>query len=140
MNVTADLFMTFEHDQDKNPAIIAYTRELFARYEGTEADKCLVQYMRAQARRYQHLISGPNTSHHMRQIARSRRQWLLHLLSVADRSVLHLRPFIARVIVEGQAVGAAHGDMDARSAASATGAAPAASVVAPHGNHGDNQA
>ena len=35
--------------------------------------------------------------------------------------------------------GAAHGAKDASRAAMATGAAPAASVVAPHGNHGDNQ-
>lgn len=92
--------MTFEHDQHKNPEIVAYTRELFARFGGSDADRVLVQYMRAQARRFQYMSKGCNISHHQLQIVRSRRQWLLHLLSVADRSLSHLRPFMARVIVE----------------------------------------
>jgi len=97
-NAPSGRFMIFEHDQDKDPAIIAYTRKLLDRYSGQEADKFLRMYMRSQARHFQHLINGSNTSHHIRQIARSRRQWLLHLLSVAEHSLQNLRPFMSRVV------------------------------------------
>jgi len=130
-NATLGRFMTFAHDQEQDPAIVAYTRELFARYTGPLADKALVQYMRAQARRFQYMSKGSNISYHQLQIVRSRRQWLLRLLSVSDRSLSHLRPFMARVIVEAHSApvdGAEHGGAHARSAGDLTGAA----LATPH--------
>lgn len=103
----AKRFMTFEQDQDKDPAIVTYTRELFARYVGTDADKCLVQHMRTQARRYLHQINDGGLTYSQLQQARSRRQWLLHLLSVAEYSLQLLRPFMARVIVESRSTATA---------------------------------
>ncbi len=117
--------MTFELDQHMNPEIIAYTRELFARHSGLDADKAPLRYFTAQARHYLHQINDGHLTHHQLQLARSRRQWLLHLRDLGDRRGAPLmRLYMARVIVDG----AEHGGAHARSAGAPTGAA----LATPH--------
>ena len=93
----AQNFMTFEHDQHLDPEIIAFTRALFALYAGPDADERLCRFMRSEARICQNLIHNPDISEHQRKLFRSRRQWMLHLLSIADLSRSHLRLFMADV-------------------------------------------
>ena len=111
--------MFFEHDQEKDPEIIAYTSELFSMFRGFHADELLVDFMRLHAASLQRLINDSLLLDEDSGFFRSRRQWLLRLLSVADRSISHLRPFMARVIVEGHSTdvaGAVHGVEAERSA------------------------
>lgn len=101
-------FMTFEHDQDKDPAIIAYTRELFARFFGLDADKRLYQYIRTRARHLLYATKSDKLSYHQLQLVRSRRQWLLHLQSIGEgRGPAVMVAFMARVIVEAHSTATA---------------------------------
>jgi hypothetical protein len=100
--------MTFEHDQDKDPAIIAYTRDLFARYSGLDADKRLYQYIRTRARHLLYVINADKLSFHELQTCRSRRQWLLRLQSLGEgRGSAVMVAFMARVIVEAHSTATA---------------------------------
>lgn len=107
-NAASGRFMTFEQDQDKDPAIIAYTRELFARYSGMDADKRLYQYIRTRARHLLYAINDAKLSYHELQICRSRRQWLLQLQFLGqDRGPAVMVAFMARVIVEAHSTATA---------------------------------
>ncbi len=91
--------MTFEQDQDKDPAIIAYTLDLLARYSGLDADKRLYQYIRTRARHLLYAINSHKLSYHDLQTCRSRRQWLLQLHSLGEgRGPAVMLAFMARVV------------------------------------------
>ena len=107
-NAVQGRFMTFAHDQHKDPAIISYTRELFARYSGLDADKRLYQYIRTRARHLLYVINADKLSYHQLQTCRSRRQWLLQLQSLGKgRGSAVMVAFMARVIVEAHSTATA---------------------------------
>lgn len=105
-NAQSVSFMTFDHDQDQDPATVAYTRELFACFSSQE-DHELVAFMKSEARSYLGVIHDDLSADNEVKTARSRRQWLLHLLSVAEYSLQLLRLFMARVIVESRSTATA---------------------------------
>ena len=90
--------MSFDHYQEKDPAIVAYTRRLF-----TLDDADIVDYLCAECSSCLSLLGSEPLTEHQAQLFRGRANWSYWLLSVSERGLPELRAYMARVIVEHHA-------------------------------------